>query len=150
MATLLVVEDNLAHQCIMSHFCELYGYTAQFVLSGEEAVATLKEGAAFTAILIDLSLPGINGIETARRIRELEKQEGRERTPLIALTADPDRETQCREADMDAFFSKPFAAEELGKTLSQWKPHDVRPSLRLLPNEAQRYFDKNGKSAGIA
>lgn len=141
MATLLVVEDNLAHQCILSHFSKMYGYSVHFVLSGEEALEVLA-AANFTAILMDLSLPGMSGLDCVKQIRQRERQQGRDKTPVIALTADPEQETACCKAEMDAFFTKPFAPEELGKTLSAWMPREVRPSVRLLPSEAVDYIER--------
>ncbi len=134
VATLLAVEDNLTHQYVLKRFCELFDYDVHVVASGEEAVAAF-EMAQYAAILMDLNLPGIDGLECTRQMRAIEQ---RRRTakgvPIIAITArdeDTDRH-QCLQAGMDDYLSKPFVPEELRKILLRWVYQPTRPNLKIL------------------
>lgn len=68
---------------------------------------------SFDVVLMDLHLPGMDGLEATRRLRRMEQ--GRRRTPVIALTASvlPDDRAACREAGMDDFVGKPFRKKQL-------------------------------------
>src|SRR5262249_15583586 len=69
--------------------------------------------------------PGMDGFETTRRLREIEKQNGAAPVPIIALTANSlrgDRD-ECLSAGMDDYISKPYAPETIQATLEKWLPH---------------------------
>ena len=83
-------------------------------------------------ILMDLSMPGMDGFEATRRIRAMEEGAAR-RTPIVALTAnvmDDDR-ARCFEAGMDGFLSKPIAKADLLAAIAERRPAppeaDARP-----------------------
>jgi CheY-like chemotaxis protein len=132
VATLLAVEDNPVHQYVLKRFCEMFDYDVHLVASGEEAVAAFLM-AKYAAILMDLSLPGMDGLDCARQIRALEQKMGLTQIPIIALTARDGREKDtCLQAGMDDFLSKPFAPEELRKILLRWVYQSSRPNLKIL------------------
>jgi CheY-like chemotaxis protein len=89
---------------------------------GEEGVRK-AQSSAYDVILMDLQMPGMDGYEAARRIRDLGIK-----TPLIALSAAALDEVKDRalEAGMDDFVSKPFHQEELYSRLVQHTSPDVR------------------------
>jgi CheY-like chemotaxis protein len=71
---------------------------------------------------MDCQMPEMDGLEATRRIRQLETEEGRPRTVVIAVTANAfaeDRD-QCLEAGMDDYMSKPFSEAQLGEMLARW------------------------------
>lgn len=139
VATLLAVEDHPTHQYVLKRFCELFDYDVQIVASGEEAVAAFQM-ARYAGILMDLTLPGIDGLECARQIRSIEQRQNLDKpVPIIALTAldsDADRKA-CLQAGMDDYLSKPFAPEELRKILLRWVYQPKRPNLKILQGGAE-------------
>ena len=106
--SVLLVEDDDAIADMLRTFFERDGYRFLHALTGEEAVERLRIKPV-SAILLDLNLPGIDGIETCRRIREFAK------TPVIMLTA---RDTEIDkvlglEMGADDYVTKPFSPREL-------------------------------------
>jgi CheY-like chemotaxis protein len=89
-------------------------------VDGIEAVA-MQSRERLDLVLMDVQMPGMDGIEAARAIRKSEKPGG-SRIPIIALTAHAlggDR-TRCMEAGMDAYLTKPIQPEELRRTIEQF------------------------------
>lgn len=106
--SVLLVEDDDAIAEMLRSFFERDGYRFLHALTGEEAVERLRLRPV-SAILLDLNLPGIDGVETCRRIREFAK------TPVIMLTA---RDTEIDkvlglEMGADDYVTKPFSPREL-------------------------------------
>lgn len=87
------------------------GYQAKFASNGQEAVSAFAPG-KFSAILMDMQMPVMDGLEATRRIREMEAGG---HVPIIALTANvmPGDCERCFAAGMDGFLSKPFKKESL-------------------------------------
>ncbi|MFV0592557.1 MAG: response regulator [Draconibacterium sp.] len=112
---ILLVEDNVLNQKIVSFNLKKYNFSVKTVDNGPDAIEAVKN-TDFRLILMDLMLPGMNGYEITREIRQFEKEKGTESTvPIIAITAntlDNDRE-KCFEAGMNDYLSKPFTAEQL-------------------------------------
>lgn len=112
---ILLVEDNILNQKIVSFNMKKYNYAVTIVKNGIEAMETVKNE-DFNLILMDIMLPGMNGYEITGEIRKLEKERGTEKkVPIIAITAntlDNDRE-KCIQAGMNDYLSKPFTAEQL-------------------------------------
>lgn len=116
---ILVVEDELINQTVARMFLKQQGYEFDIVSSGETALA-LFISRIYTAILMDVGLPGIDGLETTRRIRNLEHGSGKH-IPIIALTANGmEYKTKCLDAGMDDFSIKPFKFSELSLILKGW------------------------------
>ena len=116
---ILLVEDTLVNQRVGQALLKKAGYHVTLANDGLEAVALAKQE-HFDAILMDMQMPNMDGIEATRQIRALEA--GHTRTPIIALTAnamDSDRE-HCLAAGMDDFMSKPFHAEKMFALLTCW------------------------------
>ncbi|MFZ5580680.1 MAG: ATP-binding protein [Pseudomonadota bacterium] len=112
----LLVEDNPVNQMVARKLLERMGLSVRVASSGEEALALTGEE-RFDAVLMDCQMPGLDGLETTRRLRA----QGIE-SPIIALTANAtegDRQA-CLACGMDDFLSKPFRADDLGITLSRW------------------------------
>ena len=85
----------------------------------EAWLAARAAGEPYDLVLMDVHMPGSDGIEAARRIRAEEVTNGGPRTPIVALTAnalDEDREA-CLAAGMDAFLTKPLDRERLADAL---------------------------------
>jgi len=131
--TILVVEDNITSQYILRQLLAKFGYRAQIAPSAEEALAA----ASFTrydAILLDLMLPGMDGFECAKRLREIDKMKDIY-TPIIALTAMTDQRERCLEVGMDDYLTKPYDIKELRKMLLRWVYDPFHPNLNVLKEQ---------------
>lgn len=118
--SVLVVEDNNANRRLMHDTLTVWGHSITLAIDGNEAIAHVASK-PFDLILMDLRMPGLDGIEASRRIRILEKKAGRDRTPIIAVTADTDVSTQeaCRLAGIDAVLAKPAPLDKLAALLAE-------------------------------
>jgi two-component system, sensor histidine kinase and response regulator len=108
----LLAEDNRINQEVARRLLEKRGCRVVIASDGLEAVEAFANQ-VFDAVLMDVQMPGLGGLEATARIRAHEA--GTSRTPVIALTANAmagDRE-RCLAADMDGFLSKPVRAADL-------------------------------------
>ena len=116
---ILLVEDNPINQKLALALLNRKGYATDLAENGEEAL--LKTGTQhYALILMDMQMPVLDGIEATRRIREQEAEQGRARTPIIAMTANAmqgDRE-RCLAAGMDDYLPKPINALQLYEKLA--------------------------------
>ncbi|MGG5812009.1 ATP-binding protein [Falsiroseomonas sp. CW058] len=103
---LLLAEDSEASQMVAAAFLRKAGYTVDLVRDGAEAV-TAARARRYDAILMDVRMPGLDGLGAAARIRALPGEAGR--VPILALTAAamPGDAARCRAAGMDAHLAKP-------------------------------------------
>lgn len=106
--SVLLVEDDDAIADMLRGFFERDGYRFLHALTGEEAVERLRIRPV-SAILLDINLPGIDGVETCRRIREFAQ------TPVIMLTARDSEVDKVLGLEMgaDDYVTKPFSPREL-------------------------------------
>jgi signal transduction histidine kinase/CheY-like chemotaxis protein len=120
----LVAEDNEINALLARHLMTRLGHRPVMAATGGEAVdafvAALDTQTPFDLVLIDLHMPGMDGIEAARRMRAAEPDDGR--TPIIALTADADPEVRdaCLAAGMDGFVTKPLDRDRLNAALADF------------------------------
>ncbi|NBC29228.1 MAG: response regulator [Spirochaetes bacterium] len=106
---ILLVEDNHINQLVAQKILAKAGLSADVTDSGEKALEKLSTE-SYELVLMDVRLPGIDGIETSRRIRSQESRVLNHSVPIIALTAyasDEDQAT-CITAGMDDYLSKPL------------------------------------------
>lgn len=114
----LLVEDNLANQKVALAMLKYLGATAIVASSGEEALE-LFPGSHADVILMDCQMPGMDGYETTRAIRGVEREQGISPTPIIALTANAmqkDRQL-CLDVGMNDYLTKPIEYQLLGDTI---------------------------------
>ncbi|MGX6647227.1 ATP-binding protein [Maricaulaceae bacterium MS644] len=109
---ILVAEDNPINQEVILGFLKLRGWTCDLVADGVQALAAVQSD-PYDVVLMDVQMPGMDGVEATRRIRAL-------KTPacdvsIIALTANAMRgdEHRCIEAGMDGYVAKPIERERL-------------------------------------
>ena len=118
------------------------GVEATTVADGEAAVRAQRDG-SFDAVLLDLRMPVVGGLEAARRIRAAEVGEERARTPILALTADTSAEgvDQCFSVGIDGHLPKPVGLEALRRALGGLAPgppaHTAARPREPLVDEAQ-------------
>ena len=115
----LVAEDSLTNLAIASALLERWGHTVSRAGNGRDAAAAVHEG-VYDLVLMDVQMPGIDGLEATRLIRAGERATTR-RVPIVAMTASAmrgDRE-RCLEAGMDGYLAKPIDADELFETVER-------------------------------
>jgi len=117
-ARILLVEDNEVAQRIFSHVLRRGKYLVECAGSGPDAIRAVR-GRRYDLILMDLQMPGMNGIEAGESIRQIP---GYESTPIIALTANTAEEHRrhALESGMQGFLVKPIPSEELLTAVAQF------------------------------
>lgn len=114
----LVAEDNSTLRFLAKKQLGLLGYQCHLVQDGVQAVEhTAKEN--YAAILMDVQMPRMSGLEATLAIRSAEKQAQKPETPIIAMTANPDKE-KCLTVGMNDFIFKPIMLDSLQQVLSRW------------------------------
>jgi len=111
----VVAEDEAINRRYLKRILEAASYEVSAAATGEAALTAAVSGEYWDFILMDVSMPRMDGLEATRRIREAEAAAGKARVPIIALTAHAyaeDREA-CVKAGMDGFLSKPFTESAL-------------------------------------
>jgi PAS domain S-box-containing protein len=116
-ALVLVVDDDRVSRMLAGKMLQSLGCEAEFALDGAEAVQAFAPG-KHLAILMDMAMPVLGGLEATKKIREIESGS---RVPIIALTANvmPGDRERCLVAGMDDFLSKPFKRAELATVLTR-------------------------------
>ncbi|MHB1219201.1 MAG: response regulator [Alphaproteobacteria bacterium] len=117
----LLVEDNYANRCLGVAFLALMDIEADIAANGHEAVEAVR-GRAYDAVLMDIQMPGMNGLDAAAAIRRL--NEGGARVPIIAMTAHAMKEDREKylAAGMDDYLPKPVNRKALAAMLAKWLP----------------------------
>jgi two-component system, sensor histidine kinase and response regulator len=129
---ILLVEDNRVNQKVATRLLEKRGHRVVLAASGEEALETLAQH-SFDLVLMDVHMPGMDGIEATIVLREKEKSTGLHQ-PVIAMTAlamKGDRE-RCIAAGMDGYISKPIDLTKLDDVLAVYEDRHSR-DLNLAP-----------------
>jgi CheY-like chemotaxis protein len=122
--SILVAEDNEINALLMRSLLTRLGHDAVIATNGEAAIeswqAARSAGTPYDLVLMDVQMPQLDGIETAKRIRAAEAGQPGVHTPVLALTANTlieDRHA-CLEAGMDGFLIKPLDREKLSEALA--------------------------------
>ena len=112
---ILVVEDSLVNQKVAQGFLAKDGHTVTIAENGQIALDLLTEPAAFDLILMDVQMPVMGGLETTRRLRQLEKERGWPHWPVMALSGNAMEEEhqECLSAGMDGCLTKPMNMKEV-------------------------------------
>jgi signal transduction histidine kinase/CheY-like chemotaxis protein len=120
----LVVEDNEVNQLVFSQILDGLDLSYRIAGNGRTGLEMFRVLRP-RLVLLDVSMPEMNGYEAAQAIRTLEMGSA-ERTPIIGVTAHAlkgDRE-KCLEAGMDDYVSKPVSAERLAEKITAWLPQE--------------------------
>ena len=117
MSLVLIVEDNEKNMKLARDILQAKGYATLEAVTGEEGVKLAKEKKP-DLVLMDIQLPGMNGIEAFKQLRADAKTA---RIPVIALTASvtPSDRSQITAAGFDAFVSKPISLKEFVATVKR-------------------------------
>ena len=117
-ARILIVDDNRISQQVIRAMLAKGSWEAASALSGQQALDMLAAG-PYSLVLMDIQMPGMDGYETARRLRGIP---GCEHIPVVALTADVSDEVRlrCRDAGMNGFLQKPVHLRHLLDAVQEW------------------------------
>ena len=114
---ILLVEDNELNMEIAEEFFSRCGASVEKAWDGSEAVELVKArpDGYYAIIFMDIQMPKMDGYEATRQIRQLEQDEGRKRTPIVAMSANAFSEdvSKAYRAGMDDYITKPFGTVEL-------------------------------------
>jgi CheY-like chemotaxis protein len=113
---ILSVEDNPFGRVVLNAILHELGHQTEFVGRGENAGERLTNG-AFDVVLMDMVLPGINGVEAIRRIRALGSPHGR--VAIVGLSGRDEDEQAALAAGADAFILKPVSPRMLAQVLAK-------------------------------
>ncbi len=123
----LLVEDNKINMLLATKMLKAAGHSVTHLYDGAEAVTEIrrqlksKKSIAHDIILMDVFMPKIDGVQTTRQIRQLEREHGiRTRVPILALTANlrEDSQRACLNAGMDGYLTKPFDRADLEEAVA--------------------------------
>ncbi len=120
-AHILVVEDNAVNQRISVYMLEKHGHRVDVAGDGREALDALRLS-DYDLVLMDCQMPEMDGFEATEHLREREREQGKRRTPVVALTAAAMREDveQCLAAGMDDVLLKPVREHDLALVVARW------------------------------
>jgi PAS domain S-box-containing protein len=122
--SVLVAEDNEINALLMRSLLSRLGHHTVIATNGAEALeswlSAKSAGTPYDLVLMDVQMPELDGVETAKRIRAREASEPGRRTPILALTANTLVEDRyaCFEAGMDGFLIKPLDRDKLAEALA--------------------------------
>jgi len=120
---ILVAEDFTLNQDVVRLMLQGTNFEPSFAMNGQQAVDMYQsDPQKYAAVLMDISMPVMDGYEAAERIANYDKDNGLAKTPIIALTGHAlkhDRE-KCLESNMDDYLTKPVKQVELLRTLNKW------------------------------
>ncbi|RSZ55852.1 EAL domain-containing protein [Massilia atriviolacea] len=132
---ILVAEDNRTNQMVAAGMLAMNGCACEFAANGREALEAARTS-SFDLILMDCSMPEMDGYEATAHIRAFEQGTGR-RTPLVAMTANTQRgdAEKCLAAGMDDYLAKPITLFELRQKLDRWLPRGEEQRSAQAPGE---------------
>jgi two-component system, sensor histidine kinase RpfC len=116
---LLIADDHAANRMVLQRLLQKAGHKVVAVDDGEAVLAAL-ENSDYHAVIIDLHMPGLSGLDLLRHLRVMEAGGGA-RTPVLVLSADvtPESIQRCQQAGARAFLPKPVVASRLLDTLAE-------------------------------
>lgn len=117
---ILVVDDNTVNQNLSRVMLESRGHTVELVGDGKDAVGLLSENSSFDLVVMDIRMPGMNGIDATKKIRKFNQT-----VPIVALTIndsdDEDIKEKCLKAGMNDFLQKPITPEQFNELIDRWQ-----------------------------
>lgn len=119
----LVVEDEKVFAGMMSEVLTRRGYQTRVCHSGEEALASYEPG-GFTLVISDLNMPGVDGIELVRRIRELDADQ---RIVVITGVPSPQAVEECFNRETLCYLTKPFTVDRFLEVVDRARKRSWQP-----------------------
>ncbi len=124
----LVVEDNKVNQVVTRNLLSEAGFTCEIAINGFEACDAVRKK-HYDVVLMDCQMPEMDGYEATDLIRQWEREQGKARIPIIALTANATKGDirKCLDAGMDAYCSKPINPQALIQLVEEWYRKSAKP-----------------------
>jgi two-component system sensor histidine kinase/response regulator len=148
----LVAEDNAVNRQFVTRVLAKRGHTVVTVANGNEAVEALGHPAhGFDVVLMDVQMPGLDGLTATTLVRQRERSAGAAHVPIVAMTAHAmsgDRE-RCIAAGMDAYVSKPLHPFELIAALERAGGNGDRGHDAAAPSPSGIVFDADSSVARL-
>jgi len=125
----LVVDDNAVNLMVAGGLLQIAGFEAMQATHGEEAIAACRRIPP-QLVLMDVHMPGMDGLQTTRVLRQMQREGSLPHFVIVAATADAVGigEPACRDAGMDGYLSKPLSLGAIEAELSR-----LLPNLRRAP-----------------
>ena len=146
---ILVAEDNPTNQTVALTILNRFGFRADAVGNGKEAVEILSR-VPYDLVLMDCNMPEIDGYEATQMIRDVTSTVLNHQIPVIALTANAmigDRE-KCLRSGMNDYISKPILPENLINVISRWisgsSVPNTEPVIQINKDLSSDIFDRTG------
>ncbi len=116
---ILLAEDDISNQLMMRKILEKSGHQVDVAFNGKDAVNQFRAKKNYDIVLMDVQMPGMDGLKASALIREYERENNGGRIPIIALTAFAMQgdEKMCLDAGMDYYLPKPLRKEHLFRIL---------------------------------
>jgi two-component system sensor histidine kinase/response regulator len=117
----LLAEDNQVNQEVGRTMMETFGCMVDVASNGCEVLERM-ESCRYDIVFMDCEMPIMGGLEATRKIREREKQQGKPRATIVALTARSTAEDRdrCLDVGMDDYLGKPFRMVEISRMIDKW------------------------------
>jgi len=108
----LIIDDSRANRMVLQMMLKEFGFETVEAESGMDAIWELKKRTDIDLITVDYNMPGMNGVQFARLVREKTEFD---KIPILMVTveANPDRQIEAHEAGVNEFLMKPFSKEML-------------------------------------
>lgn len=138
-ARVLLAEDNITNQQVVSGMLSKFGICVDEVMNGQDAISALSDR-PYDLVLMDVQMPVMDGLEATRRIRDARSSVRDHQVPILALTAHAlarDKEA-CLEAGMNGYLVKPIDYDILIHALQKWLPKVVLQSRGTMATSASR------------
>lgn len=114
---ILVAEDEPMNQTILARYLDKMGVEYKLVDNGQKVLQALQED-SFDLILLDIVMPEMSGMEVLQRLRTIEKEQGREKLPVVVMSAlDHEEQENFLQAGADDLLPKPFNFQRLQRVL---------------------------------
>jgi|GEM_PF-4381285 len=147
---ILLAEDNVDNRRITERMLVTSGHSVDYVVNGNEVLEQCA-GNDYDLLVLDVEMPGCDGIEATKRLRKHESESGQRAVPIVALTAHAldDVRERCLAAGMNDFLTKPARKESLLSRIDRWP--DPRPAILVVDDSpesrrvARRFIDRDGR-----
>jgi len=139
MLTILLVEDNVVNQKVALRMLERLGYHADMVDNGADAIRAVRRQ-PYDVILMDIHMPGIDGIEATSQILNDELLQYRPYIVALTAAAMSEDEERCRAVGMEDFLTKPVRTGDILSVLERYRlRHDQPPKRgrKVIPARAK-------------